>query len=425
MAVNISAVTPSCTLTPAAPVRSLGWNRFDLSCIRFANKYDRFMKAHLPYSSELFRIISGALRLDASKVRNYTAFLADKLDADGDTSTAKRLRKMLDETDHQLVPAAISNRTLPVDGETRFPLVERVVPKSSQARPPQLTPRQEDAINEFVSVVKSHSQFQTEELDSSLGLLLYGPPGCGKTHLAYWIAAELGLPLLLARLDGVISSYLGSTAKNIRANFEYASAAPCVLFLDEFDALAKLRDDAQEMGELKRVVNSFLQNIDTIGHDSVVIAATNHPQLLDPAVWRRFSYRIELAKPDATLRENLWREFLGTDALTDHEFAAFADLADGLTGADIREASLRARRASLVSGQALTAASLFATLLRVGSAVPDRGLVTELAPLPPHEVATTLKRRSSKIYSHSTIASLLGTSKASAFRWTRDIAQED
>lgn len=383
------------------------------------------MNAHLPYSSELFRIISGALRLDATKVRNYTAFLADKLESAGDLATAKRLRKMLEETDHQLVPTAVTNRALPVDGETRFPLVERVVAKTSQSRRPQLTPRQEDSINEFISVVKSHSQFQTEELDSSLCLLLYGPPGCGKTHLAYWIAAELGLPLLLARLDGVISSYLGSTAKNIRAIFEYASAAPCVLFLDEFDALAKLRDDSQEMGELKRVVNSFLQNIDSLGHDSVVIAATNHPQLLDPAVWRRFSYRLELTRPESTLREKLWREFLGTDALSDHEFAAFADLADGLTGADIREASLRARRSSLVSGQPLDAASLFATLLRVGSAGPDQSIVGQLATLPPHEIATTLKRRNSKVYSHSTIASLLGTSKATAFRWTRDSQQED
>jgi hypothetical protein len=383
------------------------------------------MKAHLPYSSELFRIISGALRLDASKVRNYTAFLAEKLESAGDDATARRLRKMLDETDHQLIPAGLTNRALPVDGETRFPLVERVIAKTAQSRRPQLTSRQEDVISEFISVVKSHSQFQTEELDSSLCLLLYGPPGCGKTHLAYWIAAELGLPLLLARLDGVISSYLGSTAKNIRAIFEYASAAPCVLFLDEFDALAKLRDDSQELGELKRVVNSFLQNIDSMGHDSVVIAATNHPQLLDPAVWRRFSYRLELTIPESMLREKLWREFLGADALSDHEFAAFTDLSDGLTGADIREACLRARRSSLVSGQALDAASLFETLLRVGSASPDKTIVGQLATVAPHEIATTLKRRNSKVYSHSTIASLLGTSKATAFRWTRDGQQED
>jgi SpoVK/Ycf46/Vps4 family AAA+-type ATPase len=257
-------------------------------------------------------------------------------------------------------------------------------------------------------------------------LLLYGPPGCGKTHLAQWIASELGMPLLLARLDGVISSYLGSTAKNIRAIFEYAAAAPCVLFLDEFDALAKLRDDAQEIGELKRVVNSFLQNIDSLPPDSVVIAATNHPQLLDPAVWRRFSYRLELARPDVALRQHLWMEFLAPEALRDHEYAALADLSEGLTGADIREACLRARRSSMVNGVPLDASSVFAALLRFATAGgPDSGALAELSALPPNEIATTLKRRNPKLYSNSTIAALLATSKATAFRWSRDGQQEE
>jgi len=103
----------------------------------------------------------------------------------------------------------------------------------------------------------------------------------------------------VARLDGLISSYLGSTAKNIRALFDFAAKTPCVLFLDEFDAIAKVRSDAQEMGELKRVVNSFLQNLDTLGRQSIVLAATNHETLLDAAVWRRFTYRLALTLPTA------------------------------------------------------------------------------------------------------------------------------
>ena len=128
-------------------------------------------------------------------------------------------------------------------------------------------------------------------------MLLYGPPGCGKSRLARYTARKLGLELYVARLDGLISSYLGSTSKNIRALFEFASRTPCVLFLDEFDAIAKLRGDTQELGELKRVVNSFIQNLDTLGTQSVVLAATNHEVLLDAAVWRRFSYRLELSYP--------------------------------------------------------------------------------------------------------------------------------
>ena len=105
------------------------------------------------------------------------------------------------------------------------------------------------------------------------------------------------LPLATARLDGLISSLLGSTAKNIRKIFDYASKQECVLFLDEFDVIAKVRDDKNEMGELKRVVNSLLQNIDMFSPDSIIIAATNHHELLDPAVWRRFNKVLLIDKP--------------------------------------------------------------------------------------------------------------------------------
>jgi SpoVK/Ycf46/Vps4 family AAA+-type ATPase len=105
------------------------------------------------------------------------------------------------------------------------------------------------------------------------------------------------LPLVCARLDGMVSSLLGSTAKNIRKIFDFVSSRECILFLDEFDVIAKLRDDKNELGELKRVVNSLIQNIDNLGGDTILIAATNHHELLDPAVWRRFSKVIRLDKP--------------------------------------------------------------------------------------------------------------------------------
>ncbi|MFX5839347.1 ATP-binding protein, partial [Acinetobacter baumannii] len=148
-----------------------------------------------------------------------------------------------------------------------------------------------DVVNEFVSIAKSHGAFDAHEYAGAMSFLMYGPPGTGKTRLARHIATELGLELYVARLDGLISSYLGSTSKNIRALFDFAARTPCVLFLDEFDAIAKVRSDDQELGELKRVVNSFLQNLDTLGKHSIILAATNHESLLDAAVWRRFTYR--------------------------------------------------------------------------------------------------------------------------------------
>ncbi|WP_375786151.1 AAA family ATPase [Bradyrhizobium sp. Pha-3] len=119
-------------------------------------------------------------------------------------------------------------------------------------------------------------------------LLFCGPPGCGKTLTAEVFAHELGLPLVVARLDAIISSFLGETATNIRKVFETASEQSCILFLDEFDALARARADGSEHNELRRVVNSLLMLIDRFKGKGFLIAATNLEESLDAAIWRRF-----------------------------------------------------------------------------------------------------------------------------------------
>jgi SpoVK/Ycf46/Vps4 family AAA+-type ATPase len=110
---------------------------------------------------------------------------------------------------------------------------------------------------------------------------------------------------------------------------------PCVLFLDEFDAIAKMRDDAKELGELKRVVISLLQNIDAMGKDHVLLAATNHEHLLDPAIWRRFAYKVRLAEPDREARLAMLRRFLGSFA-NEASAQVLASLSEGLTGAQLK-----------------------------------------------------------------------------------------
>src|SRR5262249_21348903 len=135
---------------------------------------------------------------------------------------------------------------------------------------------------------RSRDMFARQGLAPKTRLLFVGPPGCGKTLCAEILAADLGLPLLYARFDGIVSSYLGETASNLRRLFEYARPRLSVLFFDEFDAIGKRRDDAQEVGELKRVVSSFLQLLDSYPRENVVVAATNHEGLLDEALWRRF-----------------------------------------------------------------------------------------------------------------------------------------
>jgi SpoVK/Ycf46/Vps4 family AAA+-type ATPase len=129
-------------------------------------------------------------------------------------------------------------------------------------------------------------------------VLLYGLPGCGKTMGAERLAWNTGLPLLKVRFDAMVSSYLGETATNLRTIFETAVQAPCLLFLDECDSIAKSREDAQDVGEIKRVVNTFLQMLDEYEASSgLLVAATNLDKSLDTALWRRFDDIIEVPKP--------------------------------------------------------------------------------------------------------------------------------
>lgn len=377
------------------------------------------MKADISFMSELFRIVNGALRLDIDKVRNYTAFLADKLEKAGDQSSAARLRKMLEESDQQLRPAgAAFAKALPVDEDSRFPLIEQVNIKTVSEAPVILSQDQWDTVNEFLSIAKSYALADADGLSASLSLLMYGPPGTGKSRLARHIAKELGLDLYVARLDGLISSFLGSTSKNIRALFDFAAKTPCVLFLDEFDAIAKLRGDSQELGELKRVVNSFIQNLDTLGSHSIVIAATNHQELLDSAVWRRFSYRLALDFPTAELREKMWTSFSGTLDFTEREIALLVDLSDGFTGSDIREVYVRLRRRQLTKHEHPGLKDAFQILQNVGIGEgEDRRFLSLLRSKDVQGIAASLRERNAKLYSHAALADLLGVSKATAHRW--------
>jgi DNA replication protein DnaC len=377
------------------------------------------MKSDERFMSELFRIVNGALRLDIDKVRNYTAFLAEKLEKAGDPSSARRLRKMLEESDHQLRPAgATFANALPVDEDSRFPLIEQVNFKTVSEPPVVLGQEQWDTVNEFLSIAKSYAQAEVDGPTSSLSFLMYGPPGTGKSRLARYIAKELGLDLYIARLDGLISSFLGSTSKNIRALFDFAAKTPCVLFLDEFDAIAKLRGDSQELGELKRVVNSFIQNLDTLGSHSIVIAATNQQELLDSAVWRRFSYRLALDFPTADLREKMWTTFCAGLEFTEREFALLVDLSEGFSGSDIREVYVRLRRRQVTKQQDPELKDAFQVLQNMGIGEgEDRRFLSILRGKDEQAVATLLRDRNAKLYSHAALADLLGVSKATAHRW--------
>ena len=370
------------------------------------------------FINELFRIVNGALRLDIEKVRNYTSFLADKLENEGDKTTSNRLRKMLQENDHQLHPTKMTfTRAVPVDPESRFPLIEHVNLRELQELPVIISQDQWDVVNEFLSIAKSYGQLEAEGVAGSISLLIYGPPGTGKTRLARHIAQDLGLDLYVARLDGLISSFLGSTSKNIRALFDFAAKTPCVLFLDEFDAIAKLRGDSQELGELKRVVNSFIQNLDSLGPQSIVLAATNHEELLDSAVWRRFGYRLKLGFPAPDLRRQMWIEFLKPMEFVERDLNLLVDLSEGFSGSDIQEVCRRLNRRRITSKVTPELKDAFNILQNIGIGEgQERRFLSGLRDKDANAIASSLRERNEKLYSHASLAHLLGISKATAYR---------
>ena len=140
-------------------------------------------------------------------------------------------------------------------------------------------------------------------------ILFIGPPGNGKTSLAEALADALMIPFLVVRYEGVVGSYLGETANRLRRLVEYSCTRKCVLFFDEFETLGKERGDNHETGEIKRVVSSLLMQIDSLPSHVVVIGATNHPELLDRAVWRRFQIRMQLPEPTRMRLEEWFEKF--------------------------------------------------------------------------------------------------------------------
>lgn len=303
------------------------------------------------YLFDIAKIVEGAAKGDYSKVIAYSEALASRLDSAGESAAAKRMRQIIGKS--PAASLALSRKAehspLPVDSESRIPVADEERPERGDV-PVFLNGSTRDVIDQFIRYFRAADRLIAHGVGISPSLLIYGPPGVGKTQLARHIASELGFPLITARSDSLISSYLGSTAKNLRLLFEHASSRPCVLFLDEFDALAKMRDDERELGELKRVVISLMQNIDAMGRDHVLLAATNHQHLLDPAIWRRFAYKVEMQLPEMDARTAMLRHFMGKFA-DEQTIELAAILGNGLTGAQLKDIVDDAIREAILSGQ--------------------------------------------------------------------------
>jgi SpoVK/Ycf46/Vps4 family AAA+-type ATPase len=224
---------------------------------------------------------------------------------------ADRLTQIIEANGNAALPQPVSKPAL----ETAIPKGREFIAEVTPLRRMDDLVLFEDcrhAVGQLIEEQQRASLLRTHGLEPRHKVLLVGPPGNGKTSLAEAIAEALALPFFVVRYEAIIGSFLGETAARLRRVFDYARTTPCVLFFDEFDALGKERGDIHETGEIKRVVTSLLMQIDDLPSYTIVVAATNHDELLDRAVWRRFQLRLILPAPSQSDLIEYFRRFFSS-----------------------------------------------------------------------------------------------------------------
>jgi SpoVK/Ycf46/Vps4 family AAA+-type ATPase len=239
----------------------------------------------------------------------------------------------------------------PVDKERGLPLLD-----IRQAQRPLeemvLSESSNTAIEELLEEHRRADVLRSFGMKPSGKVIFHGPPGCGKTLAAEVIAFELDLPLAIVRLDALVSSFLGETAANLRKVFDFIAEYPMVALFDEFDAIGKERSDTGEHGELRRVVNAVLQMMDAYQGKSLILAATNHEQILDSAIWRRFDETIDFPLPNSEqIQQILSLKLRGVRRQFELDEKPLLDLFSKRSGADIERIVRRAVKRMILRSQ--------------------------------------------------------------------------
>lgn len=253
---------------------------------------------------------------------------------------------------------------IPTDSERALPLLEVRIP-CRFLNDVILSDHIKSIVEEIILEQDRDELLHSYGLRPKSKLLFCGPPGCGKTLTSEVIAGELRLELVIIRFDAVVSSYLGETAANLRKVFNFLEEGRYVALFDEFDAIAKEREDESEHGELKRVVNSFLQMLDSYRGSSILIAATNHEGMLDRALWRRFDEILFFDRPNVEqIRKLLELKLRSTDSDLPTSSTDFLHHMEGLSHADIERAVIQAIKQMILKGRKTVDKDIFEDALK-------------------------------------------------------------
>lgn len=364
------------------------------------NDLAQLVRLALAEQSEDVRLFVARL---VRKYRNSHPELAEQLDLYLRTKvprTSAPMRKTKSPTE----PAHV----LPVDDESRLSLL-KVFKDPPTREQPLLSVDLEETLGQLIQERRQMDRLASMGLSPTRSAIFVGPPGVGKTLTARWVASQLGLPLYVLDLTAVMSSLLGRSGSNLRAALDFAKRSPCVLLLDEIDAIAKRRSDDTDIGELKRLVTVILQEVDEWPASGLLLAATNHPELIDPALWRRFDLVVTFKAPERTAVKAAIKRFLGPDYSL---FGRWIDILtfsfSGESFSDIERELQRFRRA--VALGTASDADLIEEFIKSRAVVLDRQARIDLA---------VLLAKKTRLSQHA-VSDITGVSRDTIRKYTND-----